>query len=350
MSATARVPRVPLLGVALLACACLGVASLAPPDADAAAFGSRVLRNGTKGKDVRALQRILTRLGYATAMDGVFGPATRKNVKALERKQRWRVDGKVTRKDARRILRLARKRKAPKVVGSYYLAGLTSPTVTLTAAQAGTGSLKVIDDATDVAVAEIPLNFTAAGPVPIAWNGMTAAGTWAADGVYRFKLADGGSAGPQITGGDVRTFSLHGRAFPIVGNHSFGGAASRFGASRPGHVHQGQDVSAGCGQRLLAAEGGTVSVNAYQDGGAGNYLVVHGALSGTDYVYMHMKKLSWAPVGYFVHTGEGIGKVGNTGSSSGCHLHFERWSAPGWYTGGAPYDPLPELLAWDSYS
>jgi hypothetical protein len=29
---------------------------------------------------------------------------------------------------------------------------------------------------------------------------------------------------------------------------------------------------------------------------------------------------------------------------------LERWSAPGWYVGGAPYDPLPELLYWDSYS
>lgn len=337
---------------AALACACLASAGAAvvPADADAGAFGSRVLRTGTKGKDVRALQRILTRLGYATSMDGVFGPTTRKNVKRLERKQRWRVDGRVSRKDARRLLALVRRRKAPRTTGSYFLAGLTSPTATLTAAKAGSGTLRVLDDATGATVAEIPLSFSGPGSVPVSWNGVTAAGSWAADGVYRFKLADGSSAGAQLTGGDVQPFSLHARAFPVPGEHSFGGAASRFGAPRSGHTHQGQDVAAACGQRILAAEGGTVSVNAYQDGGAGNYLVVHGALSGTDYVYMHMKKPSWAPAGYLVHTGEGVGKVGNTGSSSGCHLHFEHWSAPGWYEGGAPFDPLPELLAWDAYS
>jgi hypothetical protein len=32
------------------------------------------------------------------------------------------------------------------------------------------------------------------------------------------------------------------------------------------------------------------------------------------------------------------------------HLQFERWSPPGWFVGGAAYDPLPELQYWDSYS
>src|SRR5919206_4203812 len=40
--------------------------------------------------------------------------------------------------------------------------------------------------------------------------------------------------------------------FPIAGWHSFGGAGSRFGASRPGHIHQGQDVSAPEGATLRA--------------------------------------------------------------------------------------------------
>jgi murein DD-endopeptidase MepM/ murein hydrolase activator NlpD len=45
-----------------------------------------------------------------------------------------------------------------------------------------------------------------------------------------------------------------------------------------------------------------------------------------------------------------IGYVGRTGDATACHLHFEMWSAPGWYDGGRPFDPLPSLLAWDKSS
>jgi murein DD-endopeptidase MepM/ murein hydrolase activator NlpD len=112
----------------------------------------------------------------------------------------------------------------------------------------------------------------------------------------------------------------------------------------------GQDVAASCGERLYVVETGVVSVNAYQATGAGYYVVIHGTITGTDSVYMHLKTASWAPAGTAVYAGQQIGKVGNTGASQGCHLHFERWSPPGWYVGGAAYDPLPELLYWDSYS
>jgi murein DD-endopeptidase MepM/ murein hydrolase activator NlpD len=336
-------------GALLLACGCLAGAALGAAEADAAEFGARALKAGSKGKDVRVLQRALTALGYATSADGLFGPATRKNVKRLERKQKWPIDGRVTRKEARRILKLRARRKAPKASGFYFLGGLTTPAVTVTGS-AGTGQLTVIDDATGQPAQTIALSFPTAGSATVYWEGRTAAGTWAGDSTYRFKIADPGTSGAQITGGQTLPFILRGRAFPVPGPHSFGGAGSRFGAPRAGHIHQGQDVAAACGQKLVAPELGTVTTKAYQAGGAGYYLVVHGALSGTDYVFMHMKKASWAPVGWTVHTGEGVGKVGNTGSSTGCHLHFERWTAPGWYRGGAAYDPLPELLAWDVYS
>jgi murein DD-endopeptidase MepM/ murein hydrolase activator NlpD len=49
-------------------------------------------------------------------------------------------------------------------------------------------------------------------------------------------------------------------------------------------------------------------------------------------------------------TGQIIGAVGRTGDATACHLHFEMWSAPGWLTGGQPFDPLAFLKAWDVYS
>ncbi len=68
---------------------------------------------------------------------------------------------------------------------------------------------------------------------------------------------------------------------------------------------------------------------------------------GYDHAYMHMQQPATLAKGARVNTGDPIGLVGDTGAASGCHLHFEMWSAPGWYTGGAAVDPLPFLKAWD---
>jgi len=139
-----------------------------------------------------------------------------------------------------------------------------------------------------------------------------------------------------------------GHVFPIQGAHDYGGEDARFGAPRAGHTHQGQDVMAACDTALVAARGGTVKANTSQ-WAAGNYVVIAGD-TGYDYVYMHLRDPALPPTGSTVATGQTIGYVGATGDATGCHLHFELWSPPGWYTGGAPFDPLPALLAWDGRS
>ena len=67
---------------------------------------------------------------------------------------------------------------------------------------------------------------------------------------------------------------------------------------------------------------------------------------GTDYSYMHLRDVALVKTGDRVRTGQPIGFVGATGRASGCHLHFEIWTAPGWYSGGSPIDPLPTLRSW----
>jgi murein DD-endopeptidase MepM/ murein hydrolase activator NlpD len=63
-----------------------------------------------------------------------------------------------------------------------------------------------------------------------------------------------------------------------------------------------------------------------------------------------MTTLSPHKLGQTVRTGEFIGRVGETGNASGCHLHYEMWGAPGWYEGGSFLDPVPPMKKWDRYS
>ncbi len=186
----------------------------------------------------------------------------------------------------------------------------------------------------------------------LAWNGTGFDGQPVADGWYSFRLSalDGQPLG-RATASDAPNLGVAVFAFifPVRGPHSFGGPENAFGAQRAGHTHQGQDVMAACGTRLVAARGGTVQYAGYQ-GAAGNYIVIDQKGSQEDNMYAHLISPSPLQTGDKVATGQWIGNVGQTGDAVGCHLHFEVWSAPGWYEGGQPYDPLPLLKAWDKYS
>jgi murein DD-endopeptidase MepM/ murein hydrolase activator NlpD len=65
---------------------------------------------------------------------------------------------------------------------------------------------------------------------------------------------------------------------------------------------------------------------------------------------MHLQERSAFKPGDRVRTGQMIGRVGDSGNASGCHLHYEMWTAPGWYRGGDPIDPYRYLKSWDSWS
>lgn len=97
--------------------------------------------------------------------------------------------------------------------------------------------------------------------------------------------------------------------------------------------HFGTDIGAGCNQGIFAAHAGTI-VYAGWFGGYGNYIRIdHGG--GVTTAYGHIRN-----GGIKVHVGQQVGpgmliaRVGTTGSSSGCHLHFEV------RTGGGTVNPV----------
>ena len=209
--------------------------------------------------------------------------------------------------------------------------------------------------ATDGAVVQSwPPSDTSPGAIrTVVWNGM-AAGALQPEGRYAFRLSARGTRGAtarSAQAGDAQrdAFDFYQHIFPVRLKHDYGEAGARFGTSRAGHSHQGQDVFARCGARLVAARGGEVKFSQY-NATAGFYVVVNGIDTGVDYVYMHLAEASPLRAGERVFTGQQIGTVGDSGNASGCHLHFEMWSKPGWYDGGKPFDPLPRLQAWDVFS
>lgn len=90
-------------------------------------------------------------------------------------------------------------------------------------------------------------------------------------------------------------------------------------------THSGQDFAVASGTKVFATHGGTVvkaGGNGAGDGPAyGNAIVIrHG--NGTYSQYAHLSRVE-VNAGQVVATGQRIGLSGNTGNSSGPHLHFE---------------------------
>jgi murein DD-endopeptidase MepM/ murein hydrolase activator NlpD len=88
-------------------------------------------------------------------------------------------------------------------------------------------------------------------------------------------------------------------------------------------LHDGTDFGASCGTPIRAAAGGRV-IAAYYNAGYGNRVIIDNGYHrgvGLGTAYNHLGSYS-TYVGQRVERGEVIGYVGNTGYSTGCHLHF----------------------------
>ncbi len=99
-------------------------------------------------------------------------------------------------------------------------------------------------------------------------------------------------------------------------------------------MHTGIDIGAGYGSPVRAAAAGTVVVAGYISGYGTAIVVDHGG--GLATLYGHLSRLG-VHVGSRVTGGQTIGAVGNTGNSTGPHLHFEV------RVNGTPVDPMKYL-------
>lgn len=97
---------------------------------------------------------------------------------------------------------------------------------------------------------------------------------------------------------------------------------SNFGyRARWGRQHKGLDIKVYIGDTIRAAFSGKVRIVRYEAGGYGKYVVIrHG--NGLETIYGHLSKQLVAE-DQEVRAGEPIGLGGNTGRSTGSHLHFE---------------------------
>lgn len=326
-------------GRSLAGCiAAIAAALIAPAPAAAAgpAFGDRELARGDRGHDVRVLQSWLTKLGYRTGVDGSFGAGTERSVERYDRGNRLPVDGKVSRGQARRM-----RRQIEQAAGGS----------DRRSRRFGERALERGDRGHDVRVLQswlTKLGFQTAvdgvfgGDTERSVEAYQRASDLKADGTVSRELAK--RLREQVEEGATQptqpVTQVGDHVFPVQGAHRYGDG---LGAGRR---HQGVDLLAGCGTPVVAAQGGRVVYSGYHSA-AGNYVVITGAQSGEDYVYMHLRSASSLRKGQTVETGAPLGEVGETGNASGCNLHFELWTAPGWYEGGQAYDPLPALKSWD---
>uniref|UniRef100_UPI000C818F19 M23 family metallopeptidase n=1 Tax=Sanguibacter massiliensis TaxID=1973217 RepID=UPI000C818F19 len=100
-------------------------------------------------------------------------------------------------------------------------------------------------------------------------------------------------------------------------------------------LHSGTDLGGGgCDGPIWAAQDGAVIFSGFDSVGNGTITIDHGDGIQTSYLHQHASGLL-VREGDKVTAGQQIGRVGNSGQSKGCHLHFMVT------VNGSPTDPVP---------
>ncbi len=384
-----------VVAVALLAQPAPARAQSAPPPPGAEAG---VLGVGARGPVVRALQRELRRRGLRVAVDGRYGPGTRRAVVRLQRRLGLRVNGIVDRPflwtlglSVCGLPGPTTARGGPR--GELRLGAYGPRVCALQRAlrRAGDRALRIdggYGPATRAAVrraqrrvglrptgvADAILVRRLRGGTPAAPRGGLAVG---ASGPTVRRLQDelrrrghpivvDGRYGPRTRLAVARTqrrlgLPVTGRAdagllrrlttfegrylrvFPVQAPHAF---SDDWGAARHQGRHQGNDIFAPRGARLVAVTDGVVSRMSRRPRGLGGITIWIRDDAGNAYYYAHLSSIvPGLAEGLRVAAGQTVGAVGTTGDARGTppHLHFELHPA-----GRGAINPYTELRAVDA--
>lgn len=106
---------------------------------------------------------------------------------------------------------------------------------------------------------------------------------------------------------------------------TWGKVTSLFGERRPGHIHRGLDIANDTGTPVYATADGIVIFSDWY-GGFGKKVTIYHSLglwnSRYTTVYAHLDEI-YVDKGNMIKRGDMIGTMGNTGNSTGPHLHYE---------------------------
>lgn len=395
------------LAAAILVAVVVVLATPAPAPAQSArppnGGEAGVLGLGARGPVVRSLQRELRRRGLRVAIDGRYGPGTRRAVARLQRRLGLRINGIVDRPflwsmglsvcglpgpttargGPRSELRLGA--YGPRVCAlqrALLRAGdddvevdggygpLTRAAVRRAQARVGLRPSGVADDRLFAR-----LRRGGPGPTPAVPPGTLLSVGSQGEAVRRlqaelrrrgYPISADGTFGPQTrravarvqrtlgltVDGRVTTALLrrlgtfrarHLRAFPVRAPHSFG---DDWNAPRHQGSHEGNDIIAPRGATVVAVAPGVIDRMTRVERGLGGIYLWLRDDAGTRYYYAHLSTIApGLAVGSRVALGQRIGAVGRTGDARGgvYHLHFELH--PG---GGAAVNPFVELRAVDT--
>lgn len=272
--------RHPLTTLAVAFVAVLASIGLSAQPADAAAWP--VLREGASGAEVSAVQHLLTARGHAADADGQFGPGTASAVRGFQSGSGLDADGVVGPATWSALVVTVRSGDT----GSAVSAAQTL----LNKHGAGIGVDGSFGPATDSAVR----SFQSANGLAV--DGVVGPATWQ-------SLAGSGGGG----GGD-------GAWAPIIPRSTL----PRSEYDDPHHTYPALDLPTPTGTPAYAVTAG--SATAFTNDRCGNGVSLEAG--GVTYLYCHFSSHAFSGT-QSVSAGAQLGLTGNTGNSTGPHLHFQ---------------------------